>query len=44
MNYPRTFVYDDAKVNILEEALPLQMNNKSKGIEIDTRNPQCKKL
>ncbi len=41
-NYPRTSVYDDAQVNILEEALPFQMNNKSKGIEIHTRDPKHK--
>ncbi len=41
-NYPRTFAYDDAQVNILEEELPLQMNNKNKGIEIDIGNPKRK--
>jgi hypothetical protein len=41
MNYPKTFVYDDAHVNVLEEeALPFQMNNKSRGIERDKRNPK----
>lgn len=28
MNYPRTFVYDDAHVNVLEEALPFKVNKK----------------
>jgi hypothetical protein len=40
--YPITFEYDDAQVNVMEEALPPQMNNKSKGIEINTRNPNVK--
>jgi len=26
-------MYDDAKVNVLEEALPYQSNHKSKGIK-----------
>ncbi len=42
MNYPIIFVYDDAHVNVLKEALSLQMNNKRKRIEIDTRNPKRK--
>ncbi len=32
-NCPRMFVYDDAQVNILEEALPFQMDHKSRIIE-----------
>lgn len=42
MNYPRTSVYDDAQVNVLEEALPLKMNNKSKRIKRDKINPKCR--
>jgi hypothetical protein len=42
MNYPKTLVYDDAQVNVLEEALPLQMNNRSKGIKRDRKNLECK--
>jgi len=33
--YSRIFVYDDAQVNVLEEALPPQMNNTSKRIKTD---------
>jgi hypothetical protein len=29
-------------VNVIEEALPPQTNNRSKGIEKDKRNPKCK--
>jgi hypothetical protein len=39
-NYPRTSMYDDAQVNVLEEALPLQTNHKSKGIRKVIRNPK----
>jgi hypothetical protein len=28
-NYPITYVYDDAHVNVPEEALPIQMDHKS---------------
>jgi len=31
-NYPRTFTYDDAQMNVIEEGLPFQMDHKSKGI------------
>ncbi len=37
-NYPKTFVYDDAHVNVLEEALPIQMSHKSKRIGRERRN------
>jgi hypothetical protein len=33
-------VYDDAQVNVLEEALPPQMNNTSKRIKTDRKNPK----
>ncbi len=39
-NYPRTFMYDDAHVNVMEEALPIQMNHKSKGIKRERWNPE----
>jgi hypothetical protein len=42
VNYRRTFVYDDAHVNVLEEALPLNMNNRSKQIKKDRKNPKCR--
>jgi hypothetical protein len=29
-NYPKTFMYDDAHVNVLEEALPFQANHINK--------------
>jgi len=32
-------MYDDAHVDVLEEALPFQTNHKSKGIEWERRNP-----
>jgi hypothetical protein len=32
-NYPRNFVYNDAHVNVLEEALPILTNNRNKGLE-----------
>jgi hypothetical protein len=32
-NYPKTFMYDDAHVNVPDEALPFQANHMSKGIE-----------
>jgi len=32
VNYPRTSMYDDAHVNVLEDALPFQMDHISKGI------------
>lgn len=40
VNYPRTFLYDDAQVNVLNEALPFQTNNKSRGIEREKKNPK----
>ncbi len=41
-NYPRTSMYDDAQVNVLEEALPFQMDHISKGIGKERRNPKHK--
>lgn len=41
-NYPITSIYDDAHVNVLKEALPIQMDHKSKGIEREKMNPKCK--
>jgi hypothetical protein len=32
------FMYDDAKVNVLEEALPFLSNHNRKGIEWQKRN------
>jgi hypothetical protein len=32
-NYPRMFLYNDAQVNIIEEALPFPLDHKSKGIQ-----------
>jgi predicted Zn-ribbon and HTH transcriptional regulator len=42
-NYLRTFIYNDAHVNVLKEALPSQKDHRSKGIERKIRNPKCKK-
>jgi hypothetical protein len=39
-NYLRTFMYDDAQANVLEKALPLQTDHKSKGIKKVKRNPK----
>ncbi len=33
-------MYDDARVNVLKETLPLQMNNRSKRIKKDKKNPE----
>ncbi len=33
-------MYDDAQVNVLEEALPPQMNNTSKRIKTNRKNPK----
>jgi hypothetical protein len=41
-NYLITFIYDDAHVNVLDEALLIQIDHKSKGIEREIRNPKCK--
>lgn len=38
VNYPRTFVYDNAQVNVLEEALPIQIDCKSRRIERERRD------
>jgi hypothetical protein len=38
-NYLRTYVYNDAHVNVLEEALPILTNHRSKGLERDRRDP-----
>jgi hypothetical protein len=40
-NYSKTFVYDDAHVNVLEEALPISMNNRNRGLERNIRNLKC---
>jgi hypothetical protein len=37
-------VYDDAQVNVLEEALPPQMNNTSKRIKTNRKNPKHRNL
>ncbi len=39
-NYPRTPMYDYAQANVLEDALSLQTNHKSKGIQKVRRNPK----
>ncbi len=39
-NYPRMSMYNDAKVNVLEEALPFQLDHMRKGIERERRNPK----
>jgi len=41
-NYPRILVYHDAQVNVLEEALLISTNNKSRRIEKDRKNPKHK--
>ncbi len=41
-NYPKTLVYDDAQVIVLEKALPLYMNYRSKGIKRDRKNLKCR--
>jgi hypothetical protein len=41
-NYPRNLVYHDAQVNVLEEALLISTNNKSRRIEKDRKNPKRK--
>ncbi len=41
-NYPRNFMYDDAQVNVLEEALPIQINHRRKGIRKERRNPKLR--
>jgi hypothetical protein len=41
-NYPRNFVYNDAHVNVLEEALPILTNNRNKGLEKNRRDLECK--
>jgi len=38
VNYLRTFVYDDAQVNVLEMALPFQIDHISRGIEREKKN------
>ncbi len=42
VNYLRTYVYDDAHVNVLEEALLIQMGHKSKRITRKRKNLKCK--
>ncbi len=39
-NYQITIVNDDAHVNVLEQALPIQMNHKIKGIEKEKKNQE----
>jgi hypothetical protein len=41
-NCPRTFVYDDAQVTVLEEALPFQTNKRSRIFLKNKKNPDCK--
>lgn len=41
-NYSTNFVYNDAHVNVLEEALSVLTNNRNKGLERNRRNPKCK--
>jgi hypothetical protein len=35
-------MYDDAKVNVLEEALLFQLDHRSEGIKKERRNPKCR--
>ncbi len=42
VNYPKSFMYDYAQVNVLKEALPIQTNHKSQGIGRKIRNPKLK--
>jgi hypothetical protein len=37
---PKNILYDDAHVNVLEEALPFQTNHRSRGIKRDRRNSE----
>lgn len=41
-NYPITFIYDDAHVNVLDWTLLIQIDHKSRGIERERRNLECK--
>ncbi len=38
-NYPITFMYHNAQVDVLEEAIPIQTNHKSRGIMRQRRTP-----
>ncbi len=38
----KNVMFDDAHVNVLEEALPFQANHKIKGIEGKNNNPRCR--
>jgi hypothetical protein len=38
-NYPITFMYDNAQANVLKEALPIQMNHKSRRIRRQKKIP-----
>jgi maltose-binding protein MalE len=38
VNYPITSMYDDAHVNVLEEALPFQTNHISKRIKREKKS------
>jgi len=40
VNYPIASMYDDAHVDVLEEALPFQTNHKKKGIKRERKNPK----
>jgi hypothetical protein len=40
-NYPRTSLYD-AQVNVLEEALPFQLDRINKGIEGHNNDQECR--
>jgi hypothetical protein len=42
VNYPKTFMYDDTWVTILEETLPIQTNHKNKRIKRKRRNLERK--
>ncbi len=41
-NYPKMFLYDDAHVNVLQEALPFLMDHQSRRIKREKKNLQCK--
>ncbi len=41
-NLSRNYMYDDAHVNVLEEALSILMNNLSKGLERNRRDKKCR--
>jgi len=41
VNYPRMSMYNDARIYILEETLPFQMDHKRRRIERARRNLEC---